>query len=126
MKTPPQTRLLVLKSYDQNFREISELMDYLSCLDVLNYNTRSNNSLGFNGDALVQPELMILFMDKKMSLDVHLSANAFLLKSEKFGPRRVQNFRFYFMDALGESKANILDVLAECVLAHMKVHPSMN
>ena len=65
MKTPPQIRLLVLKSYDQNFREISELMDYLSCLDVLNYNTRSNNSLGFNGDALVQPELMILFMDKR-------------------------------------------------------------
>ncbi|MDA0882998.1 MAG: hypothetical protein O2984_06775 [Bacteroidetes bacterium] len=126
MKKPAQTRLLVLKSYDQNFREISELMEYLSCLDVLNYSTRSSNSLGFNGDASAQPELMILFMDKKMSFDVHLSANAFLLKSPNFGPRRLSNFRFYCIDVLGEPKANILELLAECVSTQMKVHPSMN
>lgn len=126
MKKHTQTRLLVLKSYDQNFRKISELMEYLSRLNVLNYTARSNNSLGFNGDANAHPDLMILFMDKKMSFDVHLSANAYLLMSQKFGPRRLSKFRFFCIDVLGEPKANVLDVLAECVLTQMKVNPSMS
>lgn len=126
MNKPLQTRLLVLKIFEQNFREIAELMEYLSCLDVLSYSTRSSNSLGFNGEASDQPELMIVFMDKKMSLDVHLSANAFLLNSVHYSPRRISSFRFYCVDALGEPKVNIIDVLAECVPTQMKIHPSMN
>lgn len=126
MKKPPQTRLLVLKSYHENYREIFELMDYLMLLDIISCTSRSSNSLGFNGDARVQPELMILFMDEKSSLDVYLSANAFLLKSHRYGPRRLSHFRYYCIDVLGETKANVLEVLAECVSTQMNVHLSMN
>lgn len=126
MNKPLQTRLLVLKSFEQNFREIIELMEYLSRLDILSYSSRSSNSLGFNGEAIEQPELMIVFMDKRMSVDIHLSANAFLLKSLNYSPRRISNFRFYCIDALGEPKVNVIDVIAECVFTQMKMHPSMN
>jgi hypothetical protein len=125
MKKRTETRLLVLKEFESNQRKIRKVLEYLNGLSVLNYKERSCNSLGFGGET-APPHLMIVFMDTKVSFDVFLDANAFLLGSSSYGPVRVSGFECEFVGALGEPNTNLIQLLAASVEVQMSQHYSMS
>lgn len=126
MKKRTETRLLVLKEFESNQRRIREALEYLNRLKVLNYTERSCNSLGFGGEETSSPHLMIVFMDTKVSFDVYLDANAFLLASSSYGPERISGFQCDFVGALGEPNSNLIQLLAASAKVQMSQHYSMS
>lgn len=126
MKKRTETRLLVLKEFESNQRRIAEVLDYLKSLNAINYEKRMCNSLGFGGASAHSPHLMIVFMDTKISFDVFLEANAFLLGSSLYGPSRVSEGKSEFVGALGEPNSNLIQLLAASVEVQMSQHYSMS
>ncbi len=126
MKKRTETRLLVLKDFDSNEQKIQEVLEYLMSLNVVNYAKRWSNSLGFGGNNCDAPHLMIVFMDTKISFDVFLGANAFLLNSSAYGPVRFARIQSDFVDALGEPNSSLIQVLASSVDVQMSQHYSMS
>lgn len=126
MKKRIETRLLVLKEFECNQRIIGEVLDYLKSLKAINYEKRMCNSLGFGGANTNSPHLMIIFMDTKVSYDVFLDANAFLLVSSLYGPSRVSEGKGEFVGALGEPNSNLIQLLAASVEVQMSQHYSMS